>query len=245
MPRGSRDHNTPECRAPGGARLGVVRVAALSVPTAVPGSGAFPPSRARRPSTSWVALHGRRGRLRRYARAMGWTLSSAGVLVGDIDGVGVLAYEDHGRVAVIELVAPAVLPRLEIAVRQTSIPQVGDGMREVLLGDARFDEKYVVRGVDAWLVRAVMDPGVRRALLSAPTQSVTTVEERLVSRGATGLEPLDVLARATALRALVKAVPWEAYPNRVTIPAQADVQEIVRERQMRPLEVLPSMPRRA
>jgi hypothetical protein len=90
-----------------------------------------------------------------------------------------------------------------------------------------------------------MDAGVRRALLAAPSQSITSVEERLIARGATGIEPLDVLARATALRALVKAVPWEAYPNRMTIPGQAAVQEIVRERQMRPLEELPSMPRRA
>jgi hypothetical protein len=222
----------------------VIGVAALSLPSAVPNSS-FPLPAPRGPSSAWVALRGRRGRLKRYADAMGWQLSSSGVLAGDVEGIEIVAYEDRTHVAVIELVAPAVLPRMEIGVRRTSIPQVAHGMCEMLTGDARFDEKYVVRGEDPWLVRAVMDPGVRRALLAAPTQSVTTHEDRLVSRGATGFEPLDIFARATALRALVKAVPWEAYPNRATIPAQAAVQQIVRERQMRPLEDMPSMPRRA
>ena len=48
----------------------------------------------RRPLVQWLVLHTRRGRLRRYARAMDWALSSDGVLVGDVFVVGILGFFD-------------------------------------------------------------------------------------------------------------------------------------------------------
>jgi len=199
---------------------------------------------ARRPAVSWLVSCTRRGRLRRYARAMGWHLTTDGVLVGDVDGVAVRAYEDRKQVAVIELVAPGVLPRIELRPRDAGPVSVVDGLRVVRTGDARFDRLYVLRAEEPWLARAVFDHAVRDALVSAPRQSVTTLGERLLARGG-GLDPLDLFARSSALRALLQAVPWEAYTDRRTIPSQQAVQEVVRERQMRPVEPLPSVGRRA
>ena len=61
----------------------------------------------RRPLGQWLVLHTRRGRLRRYARAMGWHLSTDGVLVGDVEGIlrGRLDEGDLGAIA-----APGVHP---------------------------------------------------------------------------------------------------------------------------------------
>ena len=87
--------------------------------------------------------HSRRVRLRRYARAMGWDLTTSGVLVGDIEGIGVRAYEDRARTTVVELLAPGVLPRMEMVNADTHLAQVSDGMRDVHLGDAVFERQYV------------------------------------------------------------------------------------------------------
>jgi len=198
----------------------------------------------RSPLAHWVVMHTRRGRLGRYARAMGWHLTTDGVLVGDVDGIAIRAYEDRKQVAVIELVAPGVLPRIELRPRDAGPVSVVDGLRVVRTGDARFDRLYVLRAEEPWLARAVFDHAVRDALVSAPRQSVTTLGERLLARGG-GLDPLDLFARSSALRALLQAVPWEAYTDRRTIPSQQAVQEVVRERQMRPVEPLPSVGRRA
>lgn len=199
----------------------------------------------RRPLVSWLATCTRRGRLRRYARAMGWHVTTDGVLVGDVDGVAVRAYEDRKHVAVMELVAPGMLPRLEVRPRDASSTQVIDGLRVVRTGDARFDRVYVLRAEEPWLARAVFDHAVRDALVSAPRQSITTSGERLIARGGSGLDPLDLFARGSALRLLLQSVPWAAYPDRRTIPTQQAVQEVVRERQMLPVEPLPSVGRRA
>ncbi|MFC6236300.1 hypothetical protein [Longivirga aurantiaca] len=199
----------------------------------------------RRPLAQWIVAHTRRGRLKRYARAMGWYLTTDGVLVGDVEGIAIRAYEDRKHIAVVELVAPAVLPRFEVRQREKSTPQIGDGMREVHTGDAHFDACYSLRAEEPWLIRAIVDSSVRQSLVAAPVQSITAVGDRLVSRGGSGLDPLDLLARGTALRTLLQAVPWEAYPDRRTIPTQAAVYEVVRERQMRPVEPLPSVGRRA
>ena len=195
--------------------------------------------------TSWLAGHSRRIRLRRYARAMGWDLTTTGVLVGDVDGVAVRAYEDRFQATVLEFVAPGLLPRMEMVNADTHLAQVSDGMRDVHLGDAVFEQRYVVRAAEPWLARAVVDATVRRALLAAPRQTWATKEDRLVSRSNARLEPLDLFARATALRTVIAAVPWEAYADRQTPPTLEQVQAVVSERRMRPIEVLPSMPRHA
>lgn len=200
---------------------------------------------ARRPAAQWLVDHTRRGRLKRYARAMGWYLTTDGVLVGDVEGIAIRAYEDRRHIAVVELVAPGLLPRFEVRPRERTALQVGDGMREVHTGDAQFDAFYSLRAEEPWLLRAIVDATVRQALVSAPVQTITTDVDRLVSRAGSGLDPLDLLARGTALRTLLQAVPWEAYPDRRTIPTQAAVNEVVRERQARPVEPLPSVGRRA
>lgn len=199
----------------------------------------------RRPLVQWLVLHTRRGRLRRYARAMGWHLSTDGVLVGDVEGIAIRAYEDRKHVAVVELVAPAVLPRFELRPRDSSTPQIGDGLRAVHTGDARFDTAYSLRAEEPWLLRAIVDHSVRASLVAAPQQSILSLGDRLVSRGGPGLDPLDLLARGTAMHALLRAVPWEAYPDRRTIPSQAAVHEVVRRRQMVPSEPMPSVGRGA
>ena len=199
----------------------------------------------RSPLAQWVVMHTRRGRLGRYARAMGWHLTTDGVLVGDVDGIAIRAYEDRKRVAVVELVAPAILPRFELRPLSAALPQIGDGMRAVHTGDARFDAVYTLRAEEPWLLRAIVDESVRGCLVAAPTQSITAVGDRLVSRGGAGLDPLDLLARGTAMRSLLQAVPWEAYADRRTIPTQSAVQSVLRQRQMVPVEPLPSVGRRA
>ena len=200
---------------------------------------------ARRPLAQWLVSHTRRGRLKRYAGAMGWYLTTNGVLVGDVEGIAIRAYEERKHIAVVELVAPAVLPRFEVRPRERTTPQIGDGMREVHTGDTRFDSFYSLRAEEPWLLRAIVDSAVRQSLVAAPAQSIAAVGDKLVSRGGSGLDPLDLLARGTALRVLLQAVPWEAYPDRRTIPSQAAVHEVVRSRQMRPVEPLPSVGRRA
>jgi hypothetical protein len=210
-------------------------------------SAASAPARAsaHEAGSSWLAGHSRRMRLRRYARAMGWDLTTTGVLVGDVDGVAVRAYEDRFQATVLEFVAPGFLPRMEMVNADTHLAQVSDGMRDVHLGDAMFEQRYVVRAAEPWMARAVVDSTVRRALLAAPRQTWATKEDRLVSRSGARLEPLDLFARATALRTVIAAVPWEAYADRQTPPTLEQVQAVVSERRMRPIEVLPSMPRHA
>ena len=65
----------------------------------------------RRPLTQWVVDRTKRGRLRRYARAMGWHLTTDGVLVGDVESIAIRAYEDRKGLSIVELVAPAVIFR--------------------------------------------------------------------------------------------------------------------------------------
>lgn len=209
--------------------------------TGTPGPGARSFARA----SGWLAGHGRRARLRRYALAMGWALTESGDLVGDVEGVAVRAYVDRTGGSVVELAAPGVLPRMEMVLAASHLAQVSDGMRDVHLGDADFERYYVVRAAEPWMARAVLDATVRRALLAAPRQTWTTREDRLVARGPGRLEPLDLFARATALRTVVAAVPWEAYVDRLTPPTLEQVQAVVSERRTRPVEILPSMPRHA
>ena len=40
-----------------------------------------------------------------------------GVLVGDVEGIAIRAYEDRRHLAVVELAAPGVLPRMELRPR--------------------------------------------------------------------------------------------------------------------------------
>ena len=195
--------------------------------------------------SSWMAGHSRRMRLRRYARAMGWDLTTTGVLVGDVDGVAVRAFEDRFHATVLEFVAPGVLPRMETVLAAAHVAQVSDGMRDVHVADAHFESVYVVRAAEPWMARAVFDETVRRALLAAPRQTWTTRDDRLVARTDGPVEPLDLFARATALRTVIAAVPWEAYEDRRTLPSLEKVQAVVAERRSRPVEILPSMPRRA
>ena len=213
--------------------------------TASPATAGSARASAHGAGSSWMAGHSRRVRLRRYARAMGWDLTTSGVLVGDVDGVGVRAYEDRFHAAVLEFVAPGVLPRMEMVNADTHLAQVSDGMRDVHLGDGVFERQYVIRAAEPWMARAVVDSTVRRALLAAPRQTWTTKDDRLVARSGARLEPLDLFARATALRTVIAAVPWEAYSDRHTPPTLEQVQTVVSERRMRPIEVLPSMPRHA
>jgi hypothetical protein len=95
------------------------------------------------------------------------------------------------------------------------------------------------------MARAVVDHSVRRALVAAPKQTWATKDDRLISRSNVRCEPLDLFARATALRYVIAAVPWEAYADRHTPPTLEQVQAVVSERRTRPIEVLPSMPRHA
>jgi hypothetical protein len=176
---------------------------------------------------------------------MGWHLTTDGVLVGDVEGIAIRAYEDRRHLAVVELAAPGVLPRMELRPRAGGASQVGDGMREVRTGDARFDSVYQLRAEDPWMARAVVDATVRSALVSAPMQTVSASGERLVARSDSGLDPLDLFARGSALRVLLQAVPWEAYTDRTAVPDREAVQQVLRLRQLRPVEPLPSVGRRA
>ncbi len=195
--------------------------------------------------SSWLATHSRKVRLRRYARAMNWAMTTDGALVGDVGGMAVCAYEDRTHATVLEMSAPGVLPRMEMVAASSRVAQVGDGMREVHLGDPMFERHYVIRAAEPWMARAVIDPFVRRALLSAPEQSWHTAGDRIVSRSMFRIEPLDLFARATALRVLVQAVPWEAYDDTHTLPAHEAVTSALLLRRTRPEETLPSMPRHA
>jgi hypothetical protein len=195
--------------------------------------------------SSWLSTHSRKARLRRYARAMGWDVTTDGALVGDVGGLAVRAYEDRSHATVLELSAPGLLPRMEMVGAESRVAQVGDGMREVHLGDPIFERHYVVRAAEPWMARAVIDHVVRRALMSAPEQSWITAGDRVVSRSRSRIEPLDLFARATALRVLVQAVPWEAYEEAHALPSHEAVTAALAARRTVPAETLPSMPRRA
>ena len=130
--------------------------------------------------SSWLATHSRKVRLRRYARAMGWDVTTDGALVGDVGGLAVRAYEDRTHATVLELSAPGLLPLMEMVPAESRVAQVGDGMREVHLGDPVFERHYVVRAAEPWMARAVIDHVVRRALMSAPEQSWVTKRDRTV-----------------------------------------------------------------
>jgi hypothetical protein len=194
---------------------------------------------------NWLSTHNRRVRLRRYARAMNWDLTSDGALVGEVDGLAVRAHEDRTHSTVLEMWAPGVLPRMEMVQAETHVAQVSDGMRAVHLGDALFETHYAIRAAEPWMARALIDTAVRRALLSAPTQSWATQDDRVVARSRCRIEPLDLFARATALRVLISAVPWEAYTDRDVLPEQDAVLDAIAVRRTRPVEYLPSMPHRA
>ena len=141
------------------------------------------------------------------------------------------------------MLAPATLPRMELRSQRDPGVDAADGLRDVPTGDLAFDERFRLRGAEPWLVRAVMDSGVRRVQLAAPAQSWLAEGEHLVSHSGSGFDPLDLLARATALRAVLQAVPWEAYSDRTSTPSPAAVQAALRTRRLRPVEELPSMTR--
>jgi hypothetical protein len=176
---------------------------------------------------------------------MGWDITTDGALVGDVEGVAVRAWEDRGRWSVLELLAPGVLPRMEMVQLERRVSQLGDGMREVHISDRYFEERYALRAADPWLARAVIDETVRRALLAAPEQSWEMRDDRLVARWRGRLEPLDLFARATALRVLMLALPWDAYSDRHTLPTHDAVNLVLTARRERPFERQPSMPRYA
>lgn len=203
------------------------------------------PAQATRAFGRLTLTHSRKARLKRYARAMDWEFSPEGHLVGEVDGIALRVTEGHDRDAVIDMLAPAMLPRMEMRPRSDVAAPPLDGMREVPTGDLAFDRRYDLLAAEPWLVRAIMDSGVRRVLLAAPAQSWSAVGDHLVSHSGSGFDPLDLLARATALRAVLQAVPWEAYSDRTQIPSPAAVQAALRTRRLRPVEELPSMPRHA
>ncbi|MFN8168671.1 MAG: hypothetical protein U0S36_07785 [Candidatus Nanopelagicales bacterium] len=200
------------------------------------------PAQASRAFGRLTVSHSKRARLKRYARAMDWEFSPEGHLVGEVDGIALRVTEGPGRDAVIDMLAPAALPRMAVRPRSSAL-RVEDGLREMPTGDVVFDGRYRLCGAEPWLVRAVMDAGVRRVLLAAPTQAWTTEGEHLLSHSGSGFDPLDLLARATALRAVVAAVPWEAYSDRASTPSPAAVQAALRTRRLRPVEELPSTTR--
>lgn len=203
------------------------------------------PAQATRAFGRLTLTHSRKARLKRYARAMDWEFSPEGHLVGEVDGIALRVTEGPHRDAVIDMLAPAVLPRMRMRPRAEAEGDPDPDLRDVPTGDLTFDRRYHLAAVEPWLVRAVMDSGVRRVLLAAPTQSWTAVGDHLVSHSGSGFDPLDLLARATALRAVLQAVPWEAYSDRSRIPSPAAVQAALRTRRLRPVEELPSMPRNA
>jgi hypothetical protein len=178
--------------------------------------------------------------MRRYAHAMGWDLKPDGSLVGEFEGVIIRSYQDRAGV-VVELEAPAVLPTLELLARAKPPVPDSDGLHEICTGDTHFDRVYRLRAAQDWLALAVVDADVRRALLAAPHQTWWTDDVRLVAYAAGEFDPLDLLARATALRALIEAVPWEAYGDRFSVPSQTAMQAAIRERKLRPVESLPSV----
>lgn len=197
------------------------------------------------PHTWFSSSLGRRARVKRYARAMGWELTPEGDFVGEIDGVAIRVYEGEDSSSVLELRAPGVLPRIEARPWEASVEVFGDGLRHVPTGDPTFDRYYMLRAAEPWLARAVVDVVVRRALLAAPPQSWVTSGEYLVAQSPTALDPLDALARATALLTVIHAVPWEAYTDLQSAPSPAAVQAVVSARRSQLPETLPSMPRRA
>jgi hypothetical protein len=201
------------------------------------------PAQATRAFGRLTLTHSRKARLKRYARAMDWEFSPEGHLVGEVDGIALRVTEGPRRDAVIDMLAPAVLPRMRMRPRDEAVDEPSDDLRDVPTGDLTFDRRYHLAAAEPWLVRAVMDSGVRRVLLAAPTQSWSAVGDHLVSHSGSGFDPLDLLARATALRAVLQAVPWEAYSDRACIPSPAAVQAALRTRRLRPVEELPSMPR--
>ena len=193
----------------------------------------------------WWAMRGRHGRMRRYAAAMGWELGPEGELHGTLDGFPVQVTHDRAAGLLVALTTLWRLPRIEVEprVRAAADEEPEDGLTELRTGDASFDAVYRVRAQDEWLARVVIDVEARRALLAAPEQSWVMRDRRMVAAAPETDEPLDLLARAVALRAVLSCVPSEVYPDPDTFPPPSALVEVVRRRRENAGVWRPSMSR--
>lgn len=170
----------------------------------------------------------RDSRFRQYGQAMGWAWDEDRTgMVGEVGGWPVSAYESADGAAVVVLHTPASMSPLLVRprVHGGSVLVEVDGLTPLMTGDDAFDEAYEVRAGEPWFALVVLSAAVRGALLSAPAQQWTTDGKDLVSVGPELRDPLDLLARMSALTAVLESVPWEAYgdpavpPGRVAVSA--------------------------
>jgi hypothetical protein len=193
----------------------------------------------------WWTWRGRHGRMRRYAAAMGWELGPEGELHGSLDGFPVRVTHDRAAGMLVTLSTPWRLPWIQVEPRERAAADEDseDGLTELRTGDPLFDDCYRLRAEDEWLARVVVDIEARRALLAAPEQSWVMAGRSLCSAAAETDEPLDLLARAVSLRAVLSCVPAEAYPDPDTFPDPSALVAVVRRRRENAGQWRPSMSR--
>lgn len=197
-----------------------------------------PPS-LRRLRLRWLrhrAASMRDSRFRQYGQAMGWTwVEDRGRMVGEVAGWPVSAYEDESHASVVVLHTPAAMSPLLVRPRAHggSIAVEVDGLTALMTGDRAFDEAYEVRAAEPWFATLVLSPTVRESLLAAPAQQWTTEGSDLVSVGPPLRDPLDLLARMSALTAVLESVPWEAYSDTSVPPGRSEVVAALSRREHR------------
>ncbi|MEO6822906.1 MAG: hypothetical protein ABI246_10175 [Candidatus Nanopelagicales bacterium] len=168
----------------------------------------------------------REARFRDYLRAMGWTADEhTGVLVGEMAGWPLTAYEDARGRSIIEFRAPAAMSPVLARPRPRGGPIVmeQDGLTVLMTGDPDFDEAYEVRAAEPWFAYLVLGTEVRRGLLAAPPQEWSIEGARLTAIGPHLDDPLDLLARTGSLAAVLESVPWQAYTDTTVPPQRAAV----------------------
>lgn len=168
----------------------------------------------------------RNSRFRQYGHAMGWEWDERrDRMVGEVGGWPVSAYEDESHASVVVLHTPAAMSPLLVRPRALggSVAVEVDGLTALMTGDRAFDEAYEVRAAEPWFASLVLSRTVRQALLAAPSQQWTTEGSDLVSVGPPLQDPLDLLARMSALTAVLESVPWEAYSDTSVPPGRSEV----------------------
>jgi hypothetical protein len=177
----------------------------------------------------------RSGVFQRYGRAMGWVWDdNRGRLMGEVNGWPVAAYEEPDGSSAIVLHSPAAMsPLLVRPLGRGPLPALEmDGLVPLMTGDADFDAAYQVRAAEPWFAMLVLTGPVRGALLAAPAQQWSTDGYDLVSLAPRPRDPLDLLARMSALTVVLESVPWEAYsdsavpPGRSAVAAALDLREV-------------------
>lgn len=157
---------------------------------------------------------------------MGWTTDEhTGVLLGEMAGWPLTAYDDAQGRSIIEFRAPAAMSPVLARPRRRGAPIVveQDGLTALMTGDPEFDEAYEVRAAEPWFAYLLLGLEVRRGLLSAPAQEWSIDGATLTSIGPHLDDPLDLLARTGALAAVLESVPWRAYTDTAVPPQRAAV----------------------